>query len=73
MVVIEDGIVRGGVGSLLAEVLSAAEVDTPLRRLGFPSVFPMHSSRSELLAEVGLDHDGVLASVRSWLEGIVKD
>ena len=73
VVVIEDGIVRGGVGSLLAEVLSAAEVDTPLRRLGFPSVFPMHSSRSELLAEVGLDHDGVLASVRSWLEGIVKD
>ena len=73
VVVIEDGIVRGGVGSLLAEVLSAAEVDTPLRRLGFPSVFPMHSSRSELLGEVGLDHDGVLASVRSWLEGIVKD
>ena len=73
VVVIEDGIVRGGVGSLLAEVLSAAEIDTPLRRLGFPSVFPMHSSRSELLTEVGLDHDGVLASVRSWLEGIVKD
>lgn len=73
VVVIEDGIVRGGVGSLLSEVLSASEVDTPLRRLGFPSVFPMHSSRSELLAEVGLDHDGILSSVRSWLEGIVKD
>ncbi|AJE33356.1 MAG: 1-deoxy-D-xylulose-5-phosphate synthase [Corynebacterium humireducens] len=73
VVVIEDGIVRGGVGSLLSEVLSAAEVDTPLRRLGFPSLFPMHSSRSELLAEVGLDHDGILASISGWLEGLVED
>ncbi|MDO5511990.1 1-deoxy-D-xylulose-5-phosphate synthase [Corynebacterium sp.] len=73
VVVIEDGVVRGGVGSLLSEVLSAAEVDTPLRRLGFPSMFPMHSSRSELLAEVGLDHDGILSSVRSWLSGIIKE
>ena len=72
MVVIEDGIVRGGVGSLLSEVLSAAEVDTPLRRLGFPSVFPMHSSRSELLAEVGLDHDGIFTSISGWLEGLVE-
>ncbi|HHU68099.1 1-deoxy-D-xylulose-5-phosphate synthase [Corynebacterium sp.] len=72
VVVIEDGIVRGGVGSLLSEVLSAAEVDTPLRRLGFPSVFPMHSSRSELLAEVGLDHDGIFTSISGWLEGLVE-
>ncbi len=73
VVVIEDGIVRGGVGSLLSEVLSAAEVDTPLRRLGFPSVFPMHSSRSELLAEVGLDHDSIVASISGWLEGLVAE
>ena len=72
VVIIEDGIVRGGVGSLLSEVLSAAEVDTPLRRLGFPSVFPMHSSRSELLAEVGLDHDGIFTSISGWLEGLVE-
>ena len=73
VVVIEDGIIRGGVGSLLGEVLSAAEVDTPLRHLGFPSVFPLHSSRPELLAEVGLDHDGILESVTGWLEGLVDD
>jgi len=73
VVVIEDGIIRGGIGSLISEALSAAEVDTPLRRLGFPSMFPMHSSRGELLAEVGLDHDGILASIEGWLEGLLAD
>ncbi|WIM69885.1 1-deoxy-D-xylulose-5-phosphate synthase [Corynebacterium suedekumii] len=67
VVVLEDGIVRGGVGSLISEALSAAEVDTPLRRLAFPDVFPLHSSRSELLAEVGLDVDGVVDSINRWL------
>lgn len=67
VVVLEDGIVRGGVGSLISEALSAAEVDTPLRRLAFPDVFPLHASRSELLAEVGLDVDGVVASINTWL------
>lgn len=67
VVVLEDGIVRGGVGSMISEALSAAEVDTPLRRLAFPDVFPLHASRSELLAEVGLDVDGVVASINTWL------
>ena len=54
VVTVEDGIVRGGIGSMIEEALSAAEVDTPLRRLGFPRVFPKHASRGELLADVGL-------------------
>ena len=72
VIVLEDGVIRGGVGSLIAEALSAAEVDTPVRRLGFPSLFPLHSSRSELLAEVGLDADGVVGSVTGWLESFVE-
>ncbi|QGU04772.1 1-deoxy-D-xylulose-5-phosphate synthase [Corynebacterium comes] len=73
VVVLEDGVIRGGVGSLISEALSAAEVDTPVRRLGFPSVFPLHSTRSELLAEVGLDADGVVDSIAGWLDGLMFD
>ncbi|MDO5670882.1 MAG: 1-deoxy-D-xylulose-5-phosphate synthase [Corynebacterium sp.] len=73
VVVIEDGIIRGGIGSLIDEALSAAEVDTPLRRLGFPSMFPMHSSRAELLADVGLDHDGILNAIEGWMQGLVAE
>ncbi len=68
VITVEDGVVRGGVGSLLGEAMSAAEVDTPLRQLAFPGIFPQHASRSELLAEVGLDVDGVTASVTGWLD-----
>ena len=73
VVVLEDGVIRGGVGSLISEALSAAEVDTPVRRLGFPSTFPMHATRSELLAEVGLDEGGVYSSVIGWLDGVLVD
>lgn len=70
VVVYEDGVVRGGIGSALSEVLSAAEVDTPLRRLAFPDVFPPHASRSELLADVGLDADSARESIEDWIEGL---
>ncbi len=73
VVVLEDGVIRGGVGSLIAEALSAAGVDTPLRRLGFPSVFPGHATRAELLTEVGLDPDGVVSSITGWLDGLMVD
>lgn len=61
---VEDGIVRGGIGSLVAEELSAAGITTPVRHLGFPAVFPLHASRNELLAEVGLDAAGICRAIR---------
>ena len=67
MVVYEDGIVRGGIGSVMSEALSAAEVDTPLRRLAFPDVFPNHASRSQLIADVGLDAASAQASIEEWI------
>ncbi|RNE49286.1 1-deoxy-D-xylulose-5-phosphate synthase [Corynebacterium alimapuense] len=73
VITLEDGIIRGGVGSLISEALSAAEVDTPLRHLAFPDVFPLHASRNELLAEVGLDVEGVSTSVNGWLETLFND
>ena len=60
---VEDGIVRGGIGSLVAEEFSAAGITTPVRHLGFPAVFPLHASRDELLAEVGLDAAGISRAI----------
>ncbi|MCG7277566.1 1-deoxy-D-xylulose-5-phosphate synthase [Corynebacterium imitans] len=66
VVVYEDGLLRGGVGSAVAEALHAAGVDTPLRQLAFPSVYPEHATRDEVLAEYGLDQASALAQVRQW-------
>lgn len=70
VVVYEDGIVRGGIGSAIGEVLSAAEVDTPLRHLAFPDVFPKHASRSQLIASVGLDAESARTSIAEWIENL---
>lgn len=70
VVVYEDGVVRGGIGSAIAEVLSAAEVDTPLRHLAFPDVFPKHASRSQLIASVGLDAESARQSVEAWIANL---
>ena len=68
VVVYEDGIIRGGVGSAIAEAFSAAEVDTPLRQLAFPDVFPLHGSRDEILEEYGLDAESAALQIREWAQ-----
>ncbi|WPF65221.1 MULTISPECIES: 1-deoxy-D-xylulose-5-phosphate synthase [unclassified Corynebacterium] len=70
VVTVEDGVIRGGIGAQISEVLAAAEVDTPVRHLAFPDVFPAHASRGELLREVGLDADSIAASTEEWLAGL---
>ncbi|WP_175934870.1 1-deoxy-D-xylulose-5-phosphate synthase [Corynebacterium sp. Marseille-P4321] len=66
VVVYEDGVVRGGVGSAVGEALAAAEVDTPVRQLAFPDVFPQHASRDEIFEEYELDPAHAAQRVREW-------
>ncbi|MDO5031723.1 1-deoxy-D-xylulose-5-phosphate synthase [Corynebacterium sp.] len=68
VVTVEDGILRGGIGSMVAEALDAADVDTPVHRLGVPNYFPSHASRGELLEEMGLTPEGIAESVSTWVE-----
>lgn len=63
---IEEGCLPGGFGAAVLEAASDAGLDTSgLRRLGIPDRYIMHAERDEQLAEVGLDHDGI---VRAALE-----
>lgn len=68
VVVVEDGVIHGGIGSLIAEATHTSGVDTPLRNIAFPEVFPAHASRNELLAEVGLDAEGIAKRTTEWAE-----
>lgn len=67
VVTVEDGLLRGGVGSMVAEALDAADVDTPVHRLGVPGCFPKHASRGEVLEEFGLTPQGIAQSVEEWV------
>ncbi|GAB3374576.1 1-deoxy-D-xylulose-5-phosphate synthase [Lysobacter rhizosphaerae] len=66
-VTLEDNVVAGGAGSGVAELLAAEGITLPVLHLGLPDEFQHHASREQLLAEAGLDADGIRASVlKRW-------
>jgi 1-deoxy-D-xylulose-5-phosphate synthase len=62
---VEDHALQNGFGSAVAEFAVAHHLPTGhLTRLGMPDRLIAHATRAEQLAEVGLDPDGLAASVR---------
>jgi len=62
-VTLEDNVVAGGAGSGVAELLAAEGLSLPLLHLGLPDGWQEHASREQLLAEAGLDTDGIRRAV----------
>ena len=60
---LEDNVVMGGAGSGVAELLSAEGIVLPVLHLGLPDRYQEHGSREQVLAEAGLDTDGIRASL----------
>ena len=67
LVTIEEGSVMGGAGSAVAEALAAAGIVKPLLQLGLPDQFIDHGDAQQLLAQCGLDGEGIAASVTQRL------
>jgi 1-deoxy-D-xylulose-5-phosphate synthase len=68
VVTVEEGTLEGGFGSALLEAANAARLDARnVLRLGLPDRFVEHAERGELLAELGLDVNGLCAAVRQAL------
>jgi 1-deoxy-D-xylulose-5-phosphate synthase len=63
LVTLEDNIVAGGAGSAVGELLAAHGVAIPLLQLGLPDAFLEHATREQLLAEAGLDVDGIRRAI----------
>ncbi|OCS45664.1 1-deoxy-D-xylulose-5-phosphate synthase [Ralstonia pickettii] len=64
VVTVEEGCVMGGAGSACLEALACAGVPTPVLQLGLPDRFVDHGDHAALLAQCGLDANGILASIR---------
>ena len=64
VVTVEEGCVMGGAGSACVEALAAAGVATHVLQLGLPDRFVDHGDHAALLAQCGLDANGILASIR---------
>jgi len=68
VITVEEGTLQGGFGSAVLEAANAAGLDARnVMRLGIPDRFIQHAERAELLAELGLDVDGICRAVRQAL------
>jgi 1-deoxy-D-xylulose-5-phosphate synthase len=66
---VEEGTIEGGFGSAVLEAANAAGLDTRnIVRLGLPDRFIEHGDRGELLADVGLNPEGLANAVRRHRE-----
>lgn len=66
LVTIEENVVAGGFGSAVLETCSRLGLPTErLRILGIPDEFVEHGDRDELLADLGLDAEGLCRAVRA--------
>jgi 1-deoxy-D-xylulose-5-phosphate synthase len=66
---VEEGTLAGGFGSAVLETVNAAGMDTRnIVRLGIPDRFIEHAERGELLADLGLDVNGICNTIRQALE-----
>lgn len=66
VVTVEDGVIHGGVGSMIDTVCDENGVDTPVRIIAVPQKFLRHASRSEVLTDLGMDAEGIAESIRTW-------
>ena len=69
LVSVEENALIGGAGSEVERVLEEIAGTTRLLRLGIPDRFIDHGDQALLLAEIGLDRDGIVAAVRARLAG----
>jgi 1-deoxy-D-xylulose-5-phosphate synthase len=67
LVTIEEHQIMGGAGSAVAEALTGAGVAVPLLHLGLPDHFIDHGDPVRLLAQLGLDAEGIRRSIENRL------
>lgn len=63
-VTVEEGCTMGGAGSAVAEALAEAGLAKPVLILGLPDKFIDHGDPALLLAQCGLNAEGIEASIR---------
>lgn len=69
LVTVEEGCIAGGAGTACLEALSALRLTRPVLQLGLRDAFVPHGDPAALLSAVGLDPDGIEASIRHFMDG----
>ena len=78
VVTVEDGLREGGVGSTMADLISALRVESghpagPVVVLGTPTRFIPHAKPAQIIADLGLDAAGIFASLVKAYDALPND
>ena len=68
LVTVEENVVKGGAGSAVLEALAADGLAIPVLQLGLPDAFVEHGDPQVLIADCGLDREGLVRSIRARLD-----
>jgi len=73
LVTVEENTIAGGAGGAVNECLIRQHSSLPpMLNLGLPDRFVEQGSREECLAVCGLDENGIIASIGTFLDGLAK-
>lgn len=67
LVTVEENTVMGGAGGAVTESLNSQRICVKVLQLGLPDVFVDQGDHAQMLADCGLDKNGIIQSVRSML------
>ena len=70
IVTVEDGVLKGGMGSAVLEFMSDNNLSPKITRLGIPDVFVEHGMPFELYEMLGLDSKGIAETLTNILKNI---
>ncbi len=68
LVTVEENVAMGGAGSAVLESLQAQGLQVPVLQLALPDHFVEHGDPGVLLADCGLNKEGIVRALRSWLD-----
>ena len=72
VVVVEDGVSHGGIASALSEMFRAAGLNIPIHSIGVPLTFIEHSSRAEILSDLGMTAQNIAREIVEWSSASAK-
>ncbi len=69
IITVEDGVLKGGLGSAVIEFMCDNGYNARIRRLGIPDYFVEHGTQDELIKECGFDAGSIAAAIREMVAG----
>lgn len=64
IITLEDGVLKGGLGSAVIEFMCDNGYKSRIRRLGIPDYFVEHGTQDELIRECGFDTESIIKHIK---------